>query len=65
MRSWILPLFLLAACAKPTSTTSAPATTCTKAGQQCQYAEGKLGLCTARSMECDGGEECLVCMSLH
>ena len=58
-------LVLWTACTKPTATTSAPAATCTKAGEQCQYADGKIGLCTANAMECDGGPACLVCMSLH
>jgi hypothetical protein len=56
---------LAVGCAKPTAASDAPVATCTKAEQKCQYADGKLGLCTASSMECDGGRECLVCMSLH
>ena len=66
MRPWILWLLLLGgACTKPTSTTAAPVKTCTKAEQQCEYAEGKIGLCTPSAMDCDGAAECLVCMSLH
>ena len=70
MRTWIsAPLLVLVlapvGCAKPTATTGAPAASCTKAGDQCQYAEGKIGLCTANGMDCDGGPACLVCMSLH
>ena len=68
MRAWLLVLFLpLAAlrCTKPTSSAAAPVATCTKANDQCQYADGKIGLCTPSSMECDGGSQCLVCMSLH
>jgi hypothetical protein len=52
-------------CAKSTAASDAPVATCTKPEQKCQYADGKLGLCTASSMECDGARECLVCMSLH
>ncbi|MGO8999605.1 MAG: hypothetical protein ACLQVI_40285 [Polyangiaceae bacterium] len=71
MRTWtplLLPALLtllLGACTKPTATSGAPVATCTSAGQQCQYADGKIGLCTANGMECDGGQGCLVCMSLH
>ena len=65
MKTCILALLLLSGCAKPTATTSAPATKCAKAGESCQYAEGKIGVCTANGMECDGGAACLVCMSLH
>jgi hypothetical protein len=43
-----------------------PVAVCAKEGEQCRYAEGKIGLCTARADGCDGGgEACLVCMSLH
>jgi hypothetical protein len=43
-----------------------PVAVCAKEGEQCRYAEGKIGLCTARADGCDGGgESCLVCMSLH
>lgn len=65
MRTWILLLLLVGACAKPTATTTSPTATCAKAGEQCQYAEGKIGLCTQNGMDCDGGAACLVCMSLH
>ncbi len=56
---------LATSCAKPTAASDAPVATCTKPEQKCQYADGKLGLCTESSMECDGGRACLVCMSLH
>jgi hypothetical protein len=67
MRRSLLVLLVVSclACTKPTATTNAPVTTCTKAEQQCVYADGKIGLCTASSMDCDGGTSCLVCMSLH
>jgi len=61
---WLL-VGLVGACAKPTATTSAPVTTCAKAGNQCKYAEGKIGVCTESALDCDGGSACLVCMSLH
>jgi hypothetical protein len=56
---------VLTGCSKPSTQAPAPVTTCTKAEQQCVYAEGKLGLCTPSSLECDGGLPCIVCMSLH
>ena len=72
MQTWLRPLLLLAlvfsgasGCAKPMATTTGPVATCTKAGEQCQYADGKIGLCTARGMDSDGGAACLTCMSLH
>ena len=60
-----LALVSASACSKPMATSDGPVATCTKAEQQCRYAEGKIGLCTASAMECDGGSACLVCMSLH
>ena len=66
----ILALLLLASlpgCAKPdgaAGTRAAPATACTKEGQQCVYSEGKIGLCNATGATCDGAP-CLTCMSLH
>ena len=59
------------ACAKPIAPKEGPVSACTKAGQQCHFADGKIGLCTslgsvADSVGCgDAGELCLVCMSLH
>jgi hypothetical protein len=63
----VLPLALtvLSACAKSTGTASLPTSQCTKAGEQCVYAEGKIGLCTQNAIDCDGSSSCLVCMSLH
>jgi hypothetical protein len=70
----VLALPLCVACTKPTSRTDRPADVCVKEGQQCTYAEGKIGLCTASAgslgvassgaAACDGGP-CLTCMSLH
>ena len=66
----ILALFipLLGAC--PPSSSSAgdnpgPKPGCTRAGDNCEYAPGKLGLCTQKSDGCEGGATCLTCMSLH
>jgi hypothetical protein len=42
-----------------------PVAECTKAEQRCQFADGKIGLCTANALGCDAGGQCLVCMSLH
>jgi hypothetical protein len=53
------------ACSKPSTGAAGPVASCAKAEQQCVYAEGKIGLCTPSSLECDGGTPCLVCMSLH
>ncbi len=41
-----------------------PAAVCTKAGANCEYSPGKIGLCTEKSDGCEGGA-CLSCMSLH
>jgi hypothetical protein len=60
----LLATLLFAGCSKPTSTADAPVGACTKAEERCQYAEGKIGLCTP-SADCDGSRSCLVCMSLH
>ncbi len=57
--------FATAACSKPSGQSAGPVASCSKAEQSCVYAEGKLGLCTPSSLECDGGLPCLVCMSLH
>ena len=40
-----------------------PSTVCTKAGANCEYSPGKIGLCTEKE-GCAGGA-CLVCVSLH
>jgi hypothetical protein len=53
------------ACTKPTASSTAPAATCAKLNAPCQYADGKIGLCNASSLDCDGSPQCLVCMSLH
>jgi len=68
MRNPIPFLVLLvscAACTKMATTSDVPVVTCTKAEEKCQYAEGKIGLCTPSAMDCDGSRACLVCMSLH
>jgi hypothetical protein len=43
---------------------SEPVTTCTRAGQSCLFAPGKLGLCVERTPPCEGND-CLVCQSQH
>jgi hypothetical protein len=55
----------------PASSAASSVGACTKAGASCQYAKGKLGVCTAdeRPRDC-GGSPCtdpppLVCISLH
>ncbi len=60
-----LVLTLLLGC-PPSSTSSrtdASTATCVREGDRCVYAEGKIGLCTAKP-GCQG-DGCLVCMSLH
>jgi hypothetical protein len=57
---------LTPACTKTgAATDDAPVAECAKAEQRCQYADGKIGLCTPNAIGCDGGGQCLVCMSLH
>jgi hypothetical protein len=46
------------------ATTGAPVTTCTRVGQSCLFAPGKLGLCVERTPPCEGSD-CLVCQSQH
>ncbi|HEY2517468.1 MAG TPA: hypothetical protein VGI39_41630 [Polyangiaceae bacterium] len=69
MNHLLAPLLLLllsgVACSKPSGSAPAPAATCTKVNDPCQYADGKIGLCNPTSLECDGGPSCLTCMSLH
>jgi hypothetical protein len=60
----VLAAVAVAACEKSPSSAAAPAAACLKEGDRCEYAAGKIGLCTAKPDGCDGGS-CLVCMSLH
>ena len=39
--------------------------TCTKAGDTCDFAPGKIGVCTEPVAGCQGGANCYVCTSLH
>jgi hypothetical protein len=55
-------------CTPPPSAQSSDASTtaagaCVHEGDRCTFAEGKIGLCTAKP-GCQG-DGCLVCMSLH
>jgi hypothetical protein len=64
----VLGVALLAGCTPvASSSSSADASSapgaCTREGDQCRFAEGKIGLCTAKP-NCQG-DGCLVCMSLH
>ncbi len=47
----------------PTRSTPAAPKPCTKVGDSCQFAPGKLGTCVARD-DCQG-QNCLVCQSQH
>jgi hypothetical protein len=38
---------------------------CAHEGDRCEFAPGKIGLCTQKAYGCDGGSSCFVCMSLH
>ena len=58
-------LLTTVACTKVAPATDTPVAECTKAEQRCQYADGKIGLCTPNAMGCDAGGPCLTCMSLH
>ncbi len=67
--SLALALASLLACNPPPSVAAtADASTapgaCAHEGDQCPYAEGKIGLCTTKP-GCQGGTGCFVCMSLH
>jgi hypothetical protein len=62
---WLTLLLAFTACSKPTATSREPAATCTKVNDRCTFSDGKIGLCTPSSLECDGAQECLVCMNLH
>jgi hypothetical protein len=62
-------LLLLIACPPAGSggggTSSASGGACVRAGDNCEYAPGKIGLCTMKTDGCEGGAGCLTCMSLH
>lgn len=46
------------------ATTGEPVITCSRVGQSCLFAPGKLGLCVERTPPCEGSN-CLVCQSQH
>ena len=46
------------------SKSSEPVTTCTRVGESCLFAPGKLGLCVERTAPCEG-TACIVCQSQH
>ncbi len=63
-------LLLLASCTPPSATAGAdaggalaPSGTCTRFGQTCDFAPGKLGTCVQKT-GCEGAG-CLVCQSQH
>ncbi|HEU4407485.1 MAG TPA: hypothetical protein VFS43_19620 [Polyangiaceae bacterium] len=68
-----LAALALVACSggSPSSGGPAPAGSCAKVGASCQFAPGKLGVCSAdeRPRDCGGapctGDPPLVCVSLH
>jgi hypothetical protein len=60
----LLIAILAAGCQRTSTSTTPPAKACVKEGDRCEYAEGKIGLCTAKPEAC-ATPPCLVCMSLH
>jgi hypothetical protein len=46
------------------SKSTEPVTTCTRVGQSCLFAPGKLGLCVERTAPCEGSD-CIICQSQH
>jgi hypothetical protein len=67
--AWMGLVCLLFACSRTSAGERAapkePAAACVKDGDNCEYAPGKLGLCTVKTSGCDGGGSCFACMSLH
>lgn len=68
MRVFLIPV-ALALCGCPpnsgnASQSSEPVTTCTRIGQSCLFAPGKLGLCVERTGPCEG-TACIICQSQH
>lgn len=59
---WLAPLLLLACSRGPGKPTDAPVTVCTKVGQSCEFAPGKLGLCIELEKN---GKPALACQSQH
>jgi hypothetical protein len=61
-----LVLWVLAACTKtsPDGSRTSPTAVCTKEGQNCEFAPGKIGLYTAKPDGCENAP-CLTCVSLH
>jgi hypothetical protein len=67
MRWFVIALalvaFVLAGCPEKVSPAKADASACTKIGQSCEYAPGKLGSCVQQD-DC-ATPPCLVCQSQH
>ena len=57
-------LLLLTGCPGGPPHRAAPAP-CTKFGDNCEFAPGKLGSCVVRDGCTGGGSECFVCQSQH
>lgn len=62
----IIGTLALVACPPTTDAakTSGPVEICTKAGEQCMFAPGKIGLCVEKPQPCDG-KPCFSCQSQH
>ncbi len=60
---WLALALVLAGCPEKGSPAKADAAACTKVGQSCEYAPGKLGSCVQQD-DC-ATPPCLVCQSQH
>jgi hypothetical protein len=60
----LLSALVLAGCPRKVTADPAPNDECTKFGESCLFAPGKLGVCVERST-CPPGERCLTCQSQH
>jgi hypothetical protein len=63
-----LALLTSAACPPAGSSGDTPpkltTTACAKAGDRCEFAAGKIGICTVKAETCEGAD-CLTCVSMH
>jgi len=67
---WTLLAIATTGCPPASSTGRADAgraagAVCTHAGDTCDYAPGKIGVCTEKVEGCQGVASCYVCASLH
>jgi hypothetical protein len=66
--AFVMVVFCATGCSRPSasneSTRQEKVVACVKAGDRCEFAPGKIGLCTASPEPCTVGP-CLTCVSLH